>query len=379
MTTATTNLTTGMPIQIENGITNFQPDLADFYFPEVCYLAESKRIKEKGQGNFETWKAQAEAAMQYANISEKAKRFWSWCLPDVLGHCTKNVVKNTTKKLNDSDHVETSDVKTIMAFISVGLEEYAKLNASWKANKTRLLSGKRPAEKPDPMLVWVNDAVALKALEELASDSKEQIKSAWLKSANVFIAKCIATHFIPPYLDCELNAAHWTDIDNMRKRNHEYFSRVQQLFTKEVNAWDTAKWNREQITADQLEVLAKEYADGVWMDFIHKMGQKIGGLGIESLTAVVIEKAWSDEEGEVQDYENKIDSDNHWQSELICKARNGVTFKVVNSIVWKCNEYGTHYVQFPARFSDVKQNAQAVLNSADVSSVRRICDFKATI
>ena len=109
------------------------------------------------------------------------------------------------------------------------------------------------------------------------------------------------------------------------------------------------------------------------------MGQKIGGLGIESLTAVVIEKAWSDEEGDVQDYENKIDSDNHWQSELICKARNGVTFKVVNSIVWKCNEYGTHYVQFPARFSDVKQNAQAVLNSADVSSVRRICDFKATI
>ena len=361
MTTATN------PIQIENGITNFQPDLTGFYFPEVCYLAESKRIKTKADANFRTWINEIQMAFE----KEDSHGIFC-CLPISIGQCTKNVVKNTTKKFqarfNDARFSDDFSVKEIMSRISGGLEEYAKLNASWKANKSRLLSGKRPAEKPDPMLVWVHDAVALEALEELASDSKEQIKGSWLKSANAFIAKCIETNFAPPHSqdEMELDALaktygswdSWKRREKMQEENNAFYQKVRVLFVK-VTARTLRQSNHTPITAEQLEVLAQEYADGVWMDFIHKMGQKIGGLGITSLTTTTT-----------------IGTD-HWESTLVCEARNGVTFNVNNSIVWKCNQYGTNFVQFPARFSDVKQNGIPVKNCADVSSVRRICDFKA--
>jgi hypothetical protein len=364
MTTATTYTTI-----TSNGC---EASLLGFYFPEVCYLAESKRIKEKAQRNFGLWKTNCQQMLVQEGVVETMsscffdRTFFSM-LPDSIGQCTKNVVKNTEKKMVTGGYNEVA-VNDIMSRISGGLEEYAKLNASWKENKSRLLSGKRPAEKPDPMLVWVHDAVALEALEELASDSKEQIKSAWLKNANDFIAKCIETNFAPPHSqdEMELDALaktygswdSWKRREKMREANDAFYQKVRVLFVK-VTARTLRQSNHTPITAEQLEVLAQEYADGVWMDFIHKMGQKIGGLGITSLTTTTT-----------------IGTD-HWESTLVCEARNGVTFNVNNSIVWKCNQYGTHFVQFPARFGDVKQNGIPVKNCADVSSVRSICDFKA--
>ena len=160
-------------------------------------------------------------------------------------------------------------VNDIMSRISGGLEEYAKLNASWKANKSRLLSGKRPAEKPDPMRVWVDDAVALEAIEELASDSKEQIKSAWLKSAKTFMEKCTATNFAPPYSQDELDAVRWHAGEKMREANNEFHVRVRVLFC--FDAEPCFHETREPKTAVQLEALAQQYADGVWMCFIYNI------------------------------------------------------------------------------------------------------------
>jgi len=338
-----------------------EASLLGFYFPEVCYLAESKRIKEKAQRNFGLWKTNCQQMLVQEGVVETMwsqffdRTFFSM-LPDSIGQCTKNVVKIAKKKMVTGGYNEVA-VNDIMSRISGGLEEYAKLNASWKVNKANLLSGKRPAVKADPMLVWVNDAVALEAIEELASDSKEQLKSAWLKSANAFIVKCIETNFASPHSQVELDAVRWHAGEKMREANNEFHVRVRVLFC--YDAEPCFHETREPKTAEQLEALAQEYADGVWKGFIHKMGQKIGGLGITSLTTTT-----------------EIGT-NHWTSTLVCEARNGVTFNVNNSIVWKCNQYGTGFVQFPARFSAVKQNGQAVLNSADVSSVRRICDFKA--
>ena len=364
MTTATTNTTI-----TSNGC---KASILDFYFPEVCYLAESKRIKEKAQRNFGLWKTNCQQMLVQEGVVETMsscffdRTFFSM-LPDSIGQCTKNVVKIAKKKMVTGGYNEVA-VNDIMSRISGGLEEYAKLNASWKANKANLLSGKRPAVKADPMLVWVDDAVALEALEELASGSKEQIKSAWLKSANDFIAKCIETDFAPPHSQDEMELDilekiygswdSWKRRDKMREANAAFYQKIRVLFTEGANYCKDFS-NHTPITAEQLEVLAQEYADGVWMDFIYKMGQKIGGLGITSLTTTT-----------------EIGT-NHWTSTLVCEARNGVTFNVNNSIVWKCNQYGTHFVQFPARFNDVRQHGQALKDHADVSSVRRVCDFTA--
>lgn len=88
-------------------------------------------------------------------------------------------------------------------------------------------------------------------------------------------------------------------------------------------------------TDEELEVMASDFAELVWMDFIKKMTVKFDQFG---------------EAREVEFY-----GDDPIENQMVVKFDNECEFTVNNSIVWKYSNRGTHFCQFPMRFTAPKR------------------------
>lgn len=88
-------------------------------------------------------------------------------------------------------------------------------------------------------------------------------------------------------------------------------------------------------TDEELEAMADEFAELVWIDFTNKMTVKFENFG---------------EAREVEFY-----GDDPIENQMVVKFDNECEFTVKNSIVWKYSNRGTHFCQFPMRFTAPKR------------------------
>lgn len=126
------------------------------------------------------------------------------------------------------------------------------------------------------------------------------------------------------------------------KRKAEKFDRDMREVTHVMDQL-REKYSREDVesnpvkikTDEELEVMAADFAELVWMDFINKMTVKFDKFG---------------EAREVEFY-----GDDPIENQMVVKFDNECEFTVNNSIVWKYSNRGTHFCQFPMRFTAPKR------------------------
>jgi len=114
------------------------------------------------------------------------------------------------------------------------------------------------------------------------------------------------------------------------------------------------KYVRRWKTDSELDTLAEQMADNALADFVTKMTKKMDAIG-------KVESAKIDYEfGDL------------FQTRLFLKFENGISFDMVNSIVFKTSSRGRPFHQFPARFSNVRVNGQEVKHCASEAAVKRV-------
>lgn len=107
-------------------------------------------------------------------------------------------------------------------------------------------------------------------------------------------------------------------------------------------------------TDAELDALAEQMADDALAGFVTKMTKKMDAIG-------KVESAKIDYEfGDL------------FQTRLFLKFENGISFNMVNSIVFKTSSRGRPFHQFPARFSNVRVNGEEVKHCASEAAVKRV-------
>lgn len=104
-------------------------------------------------------------------------------------------------------------------------------------------------------------------------------------------------------------------------------------------------------TREELELMAKRYAEDQWSMYIEKMTEKFSGIDAYSVFIIGKDPLWNT---------------------LHVQAANDVEFEVQNRIVDKVSRYGVSYCQFPARFANVTKAGEPVKFSASKTAVEEL-------
>jgi Asp-tRNA(Asn)/Glu-tRNA(Gln) amidotransferase C subunit len=303
---------------------------------------------------------------------------------------TKNTCKNFIKKFKTEEwyrrdwneetresffqpELTADQIETLTGIISKGFEQFAALNADWKANKSNLKSGSRKADEAKAAREadkiargYTSDPVVRGELDRLAAPAKVALAERFIahraneldnllelfKKYNV-TEEDLTNYCTLAYSYIEQRSAGREDRAEEKRMEKVNASMREALFA--THNYDRDNQTFSLKTAEQNQAEAVRYADDVWETFLGKMEFKVCGLGITSIEST------------------NFGSSEGWTSTMNCTARNGITFTLTNSIVLKCSYLGTWFNQFPARFGDVCRNGQAVKNAADKASVRSLC------
>lgn len=376
------------------------PDLSTFYISDDLYNTEFKATKDRVETVFAAFKNWAKDQALLLGLPKWAAKGLKWpTLPTYPTGVSKNTCKNAIKKFVKDDHLRrdwdhdtkrslfhaelTADqIETLTGIINKGLEQFAALNADWKANKSSLKKGSRKADEAKAAREankiahgYTSDPVVRGELDRLAAPAKAALVEQFLAhranqldslrslldrykidldliAGNRNGSLAYTAYSYNDYMT-EKNAA---EEERMRKVNSRIRVLILDTMTPKDEDYDTLGYTVK--TAEQNQAEAVQYADDVWETFLGKMEFKVCGLGISSIEST------------------NFGSSDGWTSTMNCTARNGITFTLTNSIVTKCSYLGTWFNQFPARFGDVCRNGQHVKNAATLEAVRGLCGFK---